>query len=418
MTEHTQNQEPVVETAATPNAEPIDGPQLLDEVAFFIRHFLVCEDHQLTVLAVWTLYTWCKDYFMIAPYLNVRSPEPESGKSLCLTLLLMLCNSPFHVTGALAASLVPNLLAGRSSTELDNAGCLDREPFTLLFDECHHTFGPSERQPLVALLNSGWHGTGQYGSGPDRHYIFGPKAFAGNAPLPRSLASRCIPIVLYRRRPADKVERFIPDDKLSDIADNIRNRMQSWAKANDHDLSRGSREAPNDVPPTLTPRQQDCAEPLIRIADRIGGHWPERIRLALAAVFNASEVSPALQILSDVRAIFLLHNNPECLSSRELLPALGSLEDRPWSGWSAKSGRRLGALLQPFGISSRKLNRDGEPVARGYFFKQFQYAWERYLPPLAAVPDIGNSSAGRNGDVSGTEQNPASVPHFSAIGAD
>jgi hypothetical protein len=62
------------------------------------------------------------------------------------------------------------------------------------------------------------------------------------------------------------------------------------------------------------------------------------------------------------------------------------MDQRPWSQWTLKSGYKLGALLRPFGIFSRNITIGDEKNLKGYHFKDFADAWERYLPPLVAVP--------------------------------
>jgi hypothetical protein len=76
------------------------APKMLNEVVSFLRRYLVCDDYQLTLLALWRLHTWCYNCFPATPYLDVRSPEPQSGKSLCLKLLLELSASPAFARGA------------------------------------------------------------------------------------------------------------------------------------------------------------------------------------------------------------------------------------------------------------------------------------------------------------------------------
>ena len=46
---------------------------MLDSIAALIREFLVCDDHQLTVLTLWVLHTWC--------YTCLRSRQACCGRS-------------------------------------------------------------------------------------------------------------------------------------------------------------------------------------------------------------------------------------------------------------------------------------------------------------------------------------------------
>jgi putative DNA primase/helicase len=265
-------------------------------------------------------------------------------------------------------------------------------------DDCHHTFTGSERQAIVSMLNSGSRQRTPYAFGDDVYYLFGPKAFASNAPLPRSLASRCIPIVLRRKKPAEAVVRFDLQTQADPIQD-LRNFMKAFCDASMQAPKSSIGEPAPNMPPAFTAHQQDCAEPLLHLANLIGGSWAARARAAIVAVFQLVEDSEPIQVLADIRASFLLHGNPVHLTTADLLASLISCEDRPWSSWPAsplKSGRRLRTLLRRFGIESDNLRLEGDKILKGYKLVDFQDAWERYLQPLthhvrsvepAAVPN-------------------------------
>jgi hypothetical protein len=358
-----------------------EPPEMVNEIVSFLRRYLVCDDHQLTLLALWSLHTWCYACFYTTPYLDVRSPAPQSGKSICLRLLLELCASPAFVRGADARTLMGRLLKSDrvlGNLEEDDLDSLTR---TLFLDDCHQTFSSAERQPILALFNSSSEITSCYPSGRSDYYLFGPKAFAGRARLPQSLADRCIPIVLQRRKPSDSVARFNPIDVRA-TGVKLACWMDDWARANSGALVQVSESAAPQLPSNLTPAQQDCADPLLHIADRIGGAWPRKARTAVAAVFNVPQSSISLQLLGDIRAIFHSRNNPDHLSTRDILAMLIALEYRPWSVWTAKSGQKLATLLRDFDICSRTLHYGDAPTFRGYLRESFEDAWERYLPPL------------------------------------
>ena len=188
-----------------------------------------------------------------------------------------------------------------------------------------------------------------------------------------------------------------------------------------NDIAVVAKNDPSDLPLSLSPGQQRCAEPLLHIADVARGAWPAKARDALTAVFDLAETSLPLQMLSDVRSIFGLKDNPEYLATSDLLSQLRNMESRPWSDWHSKSGRRLGTLLRPFGISSNTLHREGADF-KGYRLENFQDAWERYLPSLSAPTpsDELAASANGNGGPYGTKNASVrpSVREISAIGAD
>jgi Protein of unknown function (DUF3631) len=373
----------------SPSLHQAEPAKVLDSIASFIREYLVCDDHQATVLTLWSTYTWCFSSFITAPYLDIRSPEPQSGKSVCLMLLESLCGSPMLVTGAAPSTLFSRLLNGRSVAQI-RKGERIHLPLTILLDDCHHSFGPSERQPLLALLNCGSQATCLFAFRGEDYCVYGPKAFAGGFPLPRSLASRCIPIVLRRRKSSDPIKGFRPDDNET-ITKGFQHWLENWGAENSARLEE-NRNTSVQFPPALTPRQQQCAEPLIRTANMVGGAWPAKSRAALTAVFGRAECSDSVQVLKDLRALFRMNNNPEQLPTRDLLSFLCGLENRPWNTWGSKSGSRLGSLLRPFGIFSSDL-RFGENVLKGYRFKDFQDAWERYAGSVAECCATENTSA-------------------------
>lgn len=251
------------------------------------------------------------------------------------------------------------------------------------------------------MLNSGSRKSTRYMLGSMEYGLFGPKAFAGNVRLPRSLASRCIPIIFRRKKPSEVVARFDPGAPLPPEIAAVRNSLNGivpdW-------IAEFANETPHNLPPNLTAHQQDCAEPLLHIANAIGGPWPERARAAIVAVLALCESSCSLQMLEDVRECFQLKQNPEYLVTRDLLALLSDYENRPWSAWPRNSGRRLGALLQPFGIKSHTIKAE---ALKGYRFCDFKDAWERYLAPLTLLAEASSEPA--LGNVSETASAPTSV---------
>ena len=163
----------------------------------------------------------------------------------------------------------------------------------------------------------------------------------------------------------------------------LRRQLEQWANDNLQVLGKASRNAPDKLPAYLTAREQDCAEPLLHIANRIGGPWPERTRTAIQALLKLTSASAPIELLEDIRVVFAFRQNPEYLTTADLFTILASLEFRPWSGWSrGAAGNKMGALLHPFEIKSRNLKIAEDKVLKGYLFKDFQDAWERYLPPF------------------------------------
>ena len=368
------------------------GAQILDDMAAYIRRHLVCDDHQLTLLTLWSACTHCHHHFRTAPYLHVHSPQPHCGKSLCLNLLADLSDADIVFTGIPAAPLLATLIQDRT---LELKSSTEHRRCPVLIDDYQHTFGPSERQPIVCLLASGLDSHSFFARGGMEYAHFSPKALAGNSPLPRSLAMHCIPIVLRPPKPSEKFVRYGSDDSQDERA--LRDRLLHWLNHVSSTLAQAAKNFPADLPPTLSLGQIKRAEPLLHIADLAGGSWPAQVRAALVAVFDLAESTPELQVLSDICSIFRNHNNPEYLATSDLLSQLRTLDNRPWSAWPANSGRRLAGLLRPFGITSRRLHLSSADDFMGYLLKDFHDAWERYLPSslTAAEPERINVSSVR-----------------------
>jgi len=379
----TEVKEPALQ-AASPPPQPLPPPpnpvEMLDSIAKFLPQHLICDEHQLTILTLWIVHTWSFRNFPTAAYLHIRAADSQSAKTLCLKLLAALCDSPWLATGSHWRSIMDNLLipARRLNPGKPFVGA---PPQTILLDDCHHTFAPAERQPVLALLNSGSQADCTYVDGFHRYSLFGPKAFAGNAPLPKSLAARCIPIVLRRKKPSDQIARFNPS--AANIA-SLAQSLASWSATNSAALAKAANQGPPRLPAGLSAREQDCAEPLFHIANLIGGAWPDRLRGALVAAFKLSEASMAVELLGDIRAFFFLKDDPPYLSTKDLLTSLTGAEFRPWAGWRTGSGgaRKLSQLLYPFGVCPRDLHSGSGAGFRGYLREAFLDAWERYLPPI------------------------------------
>ena len=131
--------------------------------------------------------------------------------------------------------------------------------FPVLLDDYQHSFGPSERQPLVSLLNSGSDENGYFARGEEDFTLFSPKAFAGNSALPPSLAARCIPIRLRRPKPSEKFIRYWADDDRGGAAEALTDRLEHWLQQASPALAQVANDLPPDLPPTLSPRpEQKC----------------------------------------------------------------------------------------------------------------------------------------------------------------
>ncbi len=141
------------------------------------------------------------------------------------------------------------------------------------------------------------------------------------------------------------------------------------------------------LPPWLSDRQEDICEPLLAIAAAAGSDWPPDTRAALAEVLlNAAPPTDSLRVrlLADIRSIFHA-NGSEALPSVALCAELARL-DGPWAEWHRGdpiSASQLARQLEHHSIAPRTI-RLGDKTPKGYRRTDFEDAWSRYLPSVAA----------------------------------
>lgn len=345
-----------------------DSQSLINEVINFYGTYLCCSREQLDILALWTLHTHCFEDAPFSPALNIHSRHKQSGKTRCLELLDALCyRSWFHTSPSPA-------LVVRQTQGFD-----EDNPFkgTLLLDDCH--FSTVLQGVLSASFR--WYGAqiardknenGDWEFG--RHPTFFPKAFAGNCRLPDCLRDISIPIALEPKAPDFPCRRFkIGHKPLFEISFTLRNKLYEWGLEHAPKLINTPAYGPSQLPPELSSRQQDCAEPLLQIADLIGGDWPQRASVALVNAFALGafeDFHSSKQVLIDIYDLFTAKDNPGWISTVDLLAHLHVLDDRSWDEWSKgkpMNSKDLAALLAPFGIKSRNhRTSEGDKVAKGY----------------------------------------------------
>ena len=412
---------PVVTSEAPPATTPDTGSpqpeqppigQTLDAIAQFIRKHLVCSDHQLTVLILWVVHTYCYDYFPATPYLNIFSPEKQSGKSLCLQLLNVLCCKPWM------------LMPGSITRSGIMKGIASSQP-ALLLDDWHtvfhaSSFSAAEAQPIIGFFNAG--STGGHRNAPNlgnarfqrdcfvnfdhadvrpisTPRIYCPKAFAGPGDLPVSLVDRCIPIALKRKKPSERTEFFLSDITGS-MADPLVEPLPAWVRNNWEPLRVTACDLLYASFPDFSIRQHSFVVPLLAIAEVVGGKWPKKARTALQKIFNAAPDEPptvGLQLLSDIRDFFIQEHDPPSIHSGPLLRHLNLLEDRPWKTPAKKlTPNRLRNILKYFSIAKTSAQEIGGKNLRGFTFNHFSDSWQRYLPHLPPRRPTSPGDAGAN----------------------
>src|SRR5439155_6018694 len=170
--------------------------------------------------ALWIIHTYCYEIFPSTPYLNIYSPEKQSGKTVCMGLLNVLASKAWMPGGGTAPPRIMSRIA--------------RCRPTLLLDDWQLVFRPSVSQQFIAFLSASCADGSRFpipGNADTDQEIFCPKAFAGSVCLPPALADRSIPIVLQRRNPADIVTAAWPSI-ITMVASPLLEPISSWARHN------------------------------------------------------------------------------------------------------------------------------------------------------------------------------------------
>jgi len=361
-------------------SDAIETLELLDELACFMRRFVVLGHEELVAVALWVAHTHVFGALGITPYLAITSAEMQSGKTVLLEVLGLFVRKPWLTASTSAATLARKVN--------------DVRP-TLLLDESDTAFkGDKEyAEALRGVLNSGFKSSGTYsrceGNGAKLTWrdfgTFCPKAIAGIRNLPDTVADRSIPIRLKRKAPGERTERK-RERKIEAEAAPLRDRLIAWAERNEERLSE------LDLAPLeeLPDRSADIWEPLLGIAHIAGEPWSRQARAAAIRLSGReAERDPSIRerLLADVRMIFD-ESGADRIASHDLAEGLAQIEESPWG--ESRAGKPVtqtgvANLLRPFGITSRSIRLPSGRTPKGYLREQFEDAWRRHLP---RPPDV------------------------------
>jgi hypothetical protein len=397
---------------SAPPSEPIDGAELLDEIATFIRRYVVVTGTQAQALALWVVHTHAISAFDATPYLNVFSPEKQSGKTRLLEVLELIVANPWKTGRISAAALVRSL----------------GDEVTLLLDESDAAFGGEKEysEALRGALNEGFYRGGCHtlcsGQGANikaaKVPVFGPKAIAGiGRKLPDTVRDRAIPIELQRKTKDECAEKF-RRLKVRPLADPLRQRIARWVSS----VLATLRKAEPNQPQGLSDRAEDVWEPLFAIADCAGDEWPGRARnaaIALSANSVEEDGSLGVRLLVDCREAFN-KDDAERLHAKDLLERLCAFPESPWATWhrgNPMTLRALAKMLAEYRIRSKQLKIGGVNL-NGYERTRFEDTWKRYAPAPCSITASSNSTDSTDRENKGESHDFQTLPDDSGRGCE
>ncbi|MFE4855875.1 DUF3631 domain-containing protein [Streptomyces sp. NPDC056670] len=366
-----------------------DGAALLDELRAAIGKYVVLpSDEALTAVTLWVAATHIQTALQHAPRLAVMSPTKGCGKSRVLDVLYETVHNPMMTVNTSPAVIFR---------------IIGKIPPTLLVDEADTIFSPKasgDSEILRGLLNAGhqrnrpaWRISGPEHK-PTRFPTFAMAAIAGIGDLPDTITDRSVVLRMQKRKPGEKVAPFRSRYAAPEL-NALRDRLAAW-------LGPLREKAARMVPKMpVEDRAADTWEPLVIVADLAGGHWPVSARAACLAmtrheVVQDQQSSLKTRLLRDIHRIFERTNNPEVLSTHDLVAALIQDAEAPWAehGTKGLNAYHLSNLLRDFGISPANYRFEKGRQAKAYMRNRFLDAWARHCPDLVeAAPEPAPETA-------------------------
>ncbi|MET7845388.1 DUF3631 domain-containing protein [Streptomyces sp. NPDC005356] len=370
-------------TSPKTTAEPIDGVALLDEVEAFHRRFNVFPtESAYAAVTLWDAHAHLIDCFETTPRIAFLSPEPGSGKSRALEIVELLTPRPVTTVSASANALYRLVDAAEGLP-------------TVLFDEVDTIFGPKAGtdEALRGFLNAGYRRNGGalrcVGDGSNQTaQVFNSYcavAMAGLGSLPDTVLTRSVIVRMRKRAPNEKCESYRQrtHEKQGHA---LRERLSKWADT----VRERVAEAWPDMPEGVTDRPADVWEPLLAVADAVGGDWPGRARSACLELINAAwdndESSLGVRLLTDLRdKVFC---GSDRMPTAAIIECLLRMDDGPWGDLDDKpvNSRSLARLLGQYVTPGNKPIkprgiRTPSGFPKGYYAEDLTDAWKRYCPP-------------------------------------
>lgn len=354
-----------------PAADPVDGAKLLDTITAVVERHLALPALSAATLALWALHAWAPQAHTISPRLAIVSPEAHAGKTTALRVLAQLTPRPLLTVHARAAPLLRTIDFTRPTLLLDDAErwLLANRVLRAAIAGGHARDARMLKESLTPFELPA-------------HSCFSPCTIAATGRLPPDLAKRSIEIQLMPMLPN---ERRIRIDKPASQIEDIRAQCVRWSRDHFNALAN----AEPELPRTMSYASRDLWRPLLAIAGIARGDWLERAyKAALALSANADARSLNAELLHDIREAL---GENDRIATKDLLAQLTRDPERPWHRMAR--GRpldayELGRRLAAFYIHSRQI-RFADGAARGYFARDFEDSFARYLGPRVYTPYEG-----------------------------
>ena len=360
--------------------EPLSAPKLFKDIKnFLLRYVVFSQPEHVDVIVLWIMHTWLVDSADFTPYIYLHSPVMRCGKTQVQRVVEPFVRNPLRTCNVSEAALFREIEASHP---------------TLLWDEIDSIFGNRKtseaNEGKRALLNAG-HERGmrairmERGNGGFTLISFDPfcpKILAGIGRLPDTIVDRSIPILIHRRLKTQPCHKYRRRDR--DAAKPMHDALEAWS--NDTELLKTLRASHPQMPEFMSDRQEDIWEPLLAIADAIGGDVPRLAREAARALCANGEDElgyGATQLLAIKKVV----GDQDRISSSDLIDGLWEADALPSKFLDdeepnrKKIGRWLSRFIQSYGGKPARKLRFGEQTLQGYDGAELKQVFDRYCSP-------------------------------------
>lgn len=380
------DEDDVTEPAEDPLDIDEDAPAALAALETLYRRYVVLpSEHHYTAMVLWAAHTYVIDAFDTTPRLFLDSPVPGCGKTRVLDCLEYTARNPLMAFNASSAALIRTI---------------DKGNRTILMDEIDTLYAKQTgTEDITAVVNAGYKRGATVprcvGQGTEIEVAelsaFAPMALAGlYSNVPEAVRSRAVHFHMRKRRSTERVEPFRRRTFEAE-AEPTRVFLENWADVAGPTLT----DAYPELPAGVEDRPAEVWEPLVAVADAVGGDWPTRAREACTAfVFSRRPDAPSLgvEMLESIRRVI---GSRDRIATVALISGIVAMDDAsPWpESRGSLTAKELSKVLRPFDVYP-KLYRDpnkGKPV-RGYALDGdggLREAFDRYLSD-STTEDVGD----------------------------
>lgn len=366
------------------------GSQVVTEVENTLRSYLALDSGLQLVLALWALATHVFECFDAFAYIAITSPTKRCGKTRLAEIMEFFCANGLRTVSATPAAIFRTIQMHRAKDET----------VTLIIDEAEVLGLKGERaEALREILNAGYK-KGQYvlrckrsegdkeNFEPQQFETYCPKIIVLIGNLNDTLADRCIPVRMRRRKQHEQVERLFLS-RAERLARGTRNRIERWAKAHKASVKRKYR---GDLD-FLEDREAELWLPIFAVCRVVAPERLDELKVTALGISRRKQTDEPAELgvllLRDIRDAFE-RGTTDRISTIALLCALSEFQESPWASWDHGRGidaRSLARLLRPFRIEPRNLRLEDQ-IVKGYMREDFDESWASYLSPAPSATPL------------------------------